>query len=103
MSDEEIPTKMDGWNWFEQAEQKANDETKKATGLSQQEIDYHFEKCFKTASGKIVLDHLQVFQDKVKDFDPELGFYNGAAFGFWRSGQKSIIQFLKTKARGAKQ
>ena len=101
-NDENIPTDMSGWNWFKQAEDKANSEAQAQTGLSQQDIDYHFEKCFKTKSGQIVLDYLQTFQDKVKDFDPELGFYNGAAFGFWRSGQKSIITFLKTKARGAK-
>lgn len=102
-ADQEIPTDMGGWNWFEKAEGVANAETQKDVGLTEQEIAYHFEKCFKTPSGKIVLDYLQRFQDKVQDFDPSLGFYNGASYGFWRSGQKSIIQFLKTKARGAKQ
>jgi 3-hydroxy-3-methylglutaryl CoA synthase len=102
-ADQEIPTNMDGWDWFKKAVDHANNAAQKQTGLSQQDIDYAFEKCFKTPSGKIVLEYLQTFQDKVQDFDPSLGFYNGASYGFWRSGQKSIIQFLKTKARGAKQ
>lgn len=100
MSDGNIPVSMDGWNWFKALEENTTKETLKETGLTAQDIDYHFEKVFSTKSGKIILDHLQRMQDKYRDFDPELGFHNGAAFGFWRSGQKSIIQYLKTKARG---
>lgn len=102
-----IPTNMQGWNWFEAQVDNANKIAEAEGGLSEQDLDYHFEKCFNTQSGKIVLAHLQALHDRYKDFDPELGFYNGAAFGFWRSGQKSIIQYLKTRRskiekRGAK-
>ncbi len=100
---ENIPVNMDGWNWFKDQSDAAIKATAEETGLSAQELDYHFEKCFKTKSGQIVLDHLQRMQDNYRDFDPELGFYNGASFGFWRSGQKSIVRYLKLKARGAKQ
>ena len=92
-----IPTDMQGWSWFDAQEKSANDIALNEQGLSEQDLDYHFEKCFNTPSGKIVLAHLQAFNDRYKDFDPELGFYNGAAFGFWRSGQKSIVQYLKTR------
>lgn len=101
--DENIPVDMSGWNWFKAQEQAGTKATQDETGLTAQELDYHFEKIFKSKSGQIVLDHLQRMQDNFRDFDPELGFYNGAAFGFWRSGQKSIVQYLKLKARGAKQ
>lgn len=99
--DDGIPVGMEGWDWFKAQEQAGTKATQDEVGLSAQDIDYHFEKCFKTKSGQIVLDHLQRMQDNFKDFDPELGFHNGAAFGFWRSGQKSIVRFLKLKARGA--
>lgn len=91
---EEIPN-MEGWNWFEQQQGTIDDLFEKEYGLPKEDIILHFQKCFGTKSGKIVLNYLETLQDNYKDFDPELGFYNGASFGFWRSGQKSIIRMLK--------
>lgn len=93
--DQEIPTDLDGWNWFNQQQKVVDDIFEKEYGLPKEEIILHFQRCFSTKSGKIVLNYLQNLQNNYKDFDPELGFYNGAAFGFWRSGQKSIIRMLQ--------
>jgi len=95
---QEIPTNVQGWDWFKAQSASAEHHAKQA-GLDAEDLKAAFEKTFSTPSGKIVLAHLERMMDTFKDFDPELGFYNGAAFGFWRSGQRSIVTFLKTMQR----
>ncbi len=101
MSEEgQIPVNMEGWNWFDAAAKHAQTVTQEEKGITPEELKAHFETIFSTPAGKIVLEHLQIFVERQRDFDPDLGFYNGAAYGFWKSGQKSMVQYFKTMARG---
>lgn len=94
-SEQEIP-QGEGWDWFEQARQIAQEATQERADIEQKELALSFARVFNSPDGKIVFDHLQDWIEKVKTFDPDLGFYNGAAYGFWRGGQNSMIQYLKT-------
>lgn len=94
--EDQIPDlKGQGWDWFEAAKGEAQTATVGRTGLTAEELQATIARCLVSPDGQILLAHLQDWIDMVKDFDPELGFYNGAAFGFWRSGQKSIVQYLR--------
>ena len=86
----------EGWDWFESAAKVAQDATEEKINIEQQELALTFARVFNSPDGQIVLSHLQDWIEKVKSFDPDLGFYNGAAYGFWRAGQNSMIQYLKT-------
>lgn len=86
----------EGWDWFEQQETEAKTIIDKRMGMSPDDVAIHFQKCFSSPSGKVVLEYFDIFANDVRDFDPTLGFYNGAAFGFWRSGQKSFMAMIKT-------
>lgn len=89
----------DGWGWFEKQNAEAKSVFQDRLGMDNEEITAHFQKCFSTASGKIVLEYLDVYANDIRDFDPSLGFYNGAAFGFYRSGQKSFMSMIRAFLR----
>lgn len=92
-STEAIPeVAAEGWEWFEE---HARREFQNQTGLDNQEIISHFQKCFGTKSGKIVLRYLEKLTIDTVDFDPTLGFYDGAAFGYYRSGQKFVFREIR--------
>ena len=91
--------KAEGWDWFEKQSGEAKTIIEQRMGMTPADVASHFKKCFGTKSGKIVLEYLDVFCNDVRDFDPSLGFYNGAAFGFWRSGQKSFMAVIKAFMR----
>lgn len=86
----------DGWDWFDKQETEAKTIMEHRLGMSIDEIADNFRKCFTTPAGQVVLQYMDIFANDVRDFDPNLGFYNGAAFGFWRSGQKSFMAMIKT-------
>jgi hypothetical protein len=86
----------DGWDWFVEAAKRAQDATAERTEMDNRELELAFARVFNSPDGQLVLAHFQDWNDKVKDFDPDLGFHNGAAYGFWRSGQRSIVQYIKT-------
>ena len=81
-----------GWDWFEE---QARKEYQDQSGMDEQEIIAHFQKCFGTTSGKIVLAYLEKLTIETVDFDPTHGFYNGAAFGYYRSGQKFVFREIR--------
>lgn len=97
----------EGWDWFEQ---QARNEFKGENDLDQQELISHFQKCFGTKSGKVVLAYLEKLTIDTVDFDPTMGFHDGAAFGYYRSGQKFVFREIrkilnmdltsKTRAKG---
>lgn len=95
---QEVPTNIEGWDWFKAQEATAQHAAKQE-GIDPEDLTLAFQKTFSTPSGKVVLAHLERMMENFKDFDPELGFYNGAAFGFWRSGQRSMVTFIKTMQR----
>lgn len=86
----EIPS--EGWDWFEK---QARNDFQNDTGMDEEEIIKHFQKCFSTGSGKVVLAYLEKLTTDTIDFDPTLGFYNGAAFGYYRSGQKFVFREIR--------
>ncbi len=81
----------EGWDWFEQS----RDDFKNDTDMDEQEIIAHFQKCFGSKSGKVVLAYLEKLTIDTIDFDPSLGFHDGAAFGYYRSGQKFVFREIK--------
>ena len=81
-----------GWDWFEEHARK---EFENETAIDEKEIIAHFQKCFGTTSGKIVLSYLEKLTIDTVDFDPTHGFYNGAAFGYYRSGQKFVFREIR--------
>lgn len=92
----EIPNiPASGWDWFEGAKEQAVEATVGSTGMKAKDLQASIARALLTPEGRILMQHLRDWCFMVKDFDPELGFYNGAAFGFWRSGQKSIVQYLE--------
>jgi hypothetical protein len=94
----EIPVNMEGWGWFNTVTQAAQRKMEARSGLSPQETIYHFEKCFRTPSGKIVMDHLSEVINATDDFDTALGFYNGAAHGFEKTGVRRLFKYIKSLA-----
>lgn len=85
-------TEAQGWDWFED---QARKEFENQSGMDDQEIIAHFQKCFGTTSGKIVLAYLEKLTIDTVDFDPTLGFHDGAAFGYYRSGQKFVFREIR--------
>lgn len=109
MADElPIPTRpeSDGWDWFEKQQTETKTLVEQRLGFTIDEITGAFQRVFNSKDGQIVLAYMDVFANDVRDFDPSLGFYNGAAFGFYRSGQKSyfamIRAFLNRKPKQSK-
>ena len=100
-NNDEIPVNMTGWNWFDTVEQAARKKTQQKTNLSAQDIIFHFEKCFATRSGKIVIDHLLDLINSTDDFDAAMGFHNGAAHGFEKTGMRRLFKYItKLATRG---
>lgn len=85
----------EGWNWFEQTEQAASKATLGTTGLEARDLQMAIARALTTPDGKILMQHLRDWCIMVKDFDPSLGFYNGAAFGFYRAGQNDLYKYLQ--------
>lgn len=104
MEGEDIPASNgQGWDWFNQTQEKAMKEARARLEMEQQEIDRAFARVANTPDGQLVLKTLASWVDATEDFDPTLGFYNGAAFGFWRTGQKHLVKFIKNAiVRGGK-
>lgn len=104
MSEAEIPASNgEGWDYFTQ---KASDAIKAAAEqqeIEAREIDRAFLRLFSTADGQIVLKHLELVTERLEDFNPNLGFYNGAAYGFRRTGWRDHLMFIKNAiVRGAR-
>lgn len=93
----------EGWDWFTQTQDKALEEARARLEMEQKEIDAAFARMASTPDGQIVIKTMQSWVDATEDFDPNLGFYNGAAFGFWRTGQKHLVKFIRNAiTRGGK-
>lgn len=101
---EGIPsTNGEGWDFFTQTQDKALEEARKKLEMDQHEIDRAFARMASTPDGALVMKALQGWIEGVEDFDPTMGFYNGAAFGFWRTGQRHYLKFIKNAiTRGGK-
>lgn len=90
---EEQSVEPQGWDWHEKT-QAQMEEIRQAKAESAEETKMAFEACFSTPAGQVVLDYLRDWALQADGFDPALGFYNGAANGFYREGQNRLIAFL---------
>lgn len=92
-----IPAPSEGWDWFEQNERqvaKARDEARVAAD----EVKAMYEATFSTDAGKAVLEDLKRWILAAEGFAPELGFWNGAAQGFYREGQRRMVGYILKQA-----
>lgn len=94
----EQPFGPEGWSWFDRTEAKVKDAREEETGLSQADMRRLYQRVFGTKQGSIVLADLMRFVEVGATFDPSLGFYKGAAFGFYREGQNSMALYVKRMA-----
>lgn len=82
----------DGWDWFEQARQQVED-YREQKGETAEELKLAFEACFSTPSGQVVLSYMRDWILRAEGFEPSLGFYNGAAQGFYREGMRRFLGY----------
>jgi hypothetical protein len=96
MSEAEIPASNgEGWDFFTERIGKAMTEAAEQREMEAREIDRAFLRLFSTADGQIVLKHLELVTEQLEDFNPNLGFHNGAAYGFRRTGWRDHLKFIK--------
>lgn len=99
-----IPGRPGTFNVFEDRVQEQVDAARlDQAGLSREDIATHYAKTFGTRSGRIVFEDLLRFAFGHSGFDPSLGFYNGAAYGFYRSGMGDLVNHInRMKAGGSR-
>jgi hypothetical protein len=85
----------EGWDYFAKANEKAMQEARKIAEMKQKEIDRAFARMASTPDGAIVLRAMQGWVDGMDDFNPSLGFHNGAAFGFWCTGNRNFLRLTQ--------
>lgn len=97
----EIPGREvgEGWDWFNAALRQV-DEDRERSGVDIEVLPDVYHQCFSTKAGQVVLKDLQRFIMRVAGFDPNMGFYNGAAFGFYREGQNSMVSYISKMTEG---
>ncbi len=61
----------------------------------EQHVQDLFRQIFSGANGAEALQYLRDHVDLEIGFNPAAGFHNGAAYGFARQGQKSIITHIE--------
>lgn len=69
------------------------DQQRERDGDTAEELRLTYRKTFSTKPGQAVLSDLTRYLTSAS-FDPNLGFHNGAAYGFWRDGQNNIIRHI---------
>ena len=95
---------MEGWNFFEKANEPLKTKREEKTGFTQEDFQVHFAQVFSGKSGEIVLSYLADFVMSMPGFDHTQGFENGAASGFYRSGMQDLVQHIYAmKTKGAKE
>lgn len=94
---DKVPPVAEGWDWFAQNEKqvaKAREEARVAAD----EIKVLYEAAFSTDAGRAVLEDLKRWILAAEGFSPELGFWNGAAQGFYREGQRRMVGYILKQA-----
>ena len=91
-----------GWDWFEDIEESV-EEARRAQQKTAEDLQRAFHATFSTPAGQVVLQHMRDFMNRQKRFDPDRGFYDGAAMGFYRDGQDSMVAYTEEMVkRGSK-
>jgi len=102
-STEAIPESNDGWDWFEKANEPLKTKREEQTGLTQEDYEKVFARLFNRKDGQLVMGYLANFVTSMPGFDPNAGFENGAASGFYRSGMQELVQHIhEMKEKGAR-
>ena len=95
----EIPIPVSGsFNPFKNT-QPDTEEALEGVRDEQREKEQHvqdlFRQIFSGTNGAEAIQYLRDHVDLEIGFNPDAGFYNGAAYGFARQGQKSIITHIE--------
>lgn len=99
MAQERVPSGgATGWDWFSRVEQGVADAREDAGEGGRDDIALVYHRLFSTPDGQVILRDLRRFREMVS-FDPAMGFYNGAAFGFYRTGLATMVNFIEAKIR----
>ena len=54
-----------------------------------------YARVFGTPDGRVVLEDITRFLDAAACFDPSMGFYNGAALGYYREGIRELARQIR--------
>lgn len=81
--------KLGDWNVFEKPPP-----VDESAAQARYDLDVAYKRCFSTEVGRRVLEDLINKTLRQPTFDANLGWQNGAARGFAREGQNSIVAFI---------
>lgn len=88
-----VPGQTEGWDWFKSAEKQV-DEQREKDGHEREEVERSYAVLFSSPLGREVLEDLARF-NTVPTFDPVHGFYDGAAYGFYRTGMQAFDAYIR--------
>lgn len=97
MSEKISPPPPGGWDWFEQNERQV-EKAREEARVTSDEVKLMYEAAFSTDPGRAVLEDLKRWILMTEGFSPELGFWNGAAQGFYREGQRRMVGYILKQA-----
>jgi hypothetical protein len=86
------------WNPNEDIDEQAKEATE-AMQAQENELNKLHVRVFNTEDGKKLLDYYRTNTTDLPTFLPNLGFENGAAMGFHRDGQNSIIREITIRTK----
>lgn len=90
-NDEQI--NREGWDFFDNMEAALQAERDREAA-DRDVLVAAYDKTFAGSHGQTVLRDLRRIIDGVPGFSPNLGFYNGAAYGYYRSGMNDLIRHI---------
>ncbi len=64
-------------------------------------IEDRYRRVFGSADGQVVLNHLKSCVYHHPGFEPAMGFYEGAAYGFAKQGQAAFIKFIEDQMKAS--
>lgn len=105
MADEPIPGSIEGqkaglagWDWLDRVNEQHQQKRDETSGFTPEEMQRYYAQTFSTKAGQIVLEDLRQ-RGEIDTFNPNLGFFDGAAWGYWRSGANGTINFIMNMVR----
>lgn len=93
---------FEGWGGVEPGVGKENAEILESAELERINIDQQFLNIFTTREGEKVLAHLKKMTLDNETWCASLGLEKGAAHGYAREGQNSVIRYILERMEAAK-
>jgi hypothetical protein len=94
----------DGWSSLQPDEDVTAEEDQAAEQAEVAALlDQHILRCFSSPAGRKVFEWLWASTILQPTFDPMLGADNGAALGFAREGQNTLVHTIKARMDRAKE